>query len=512
MQDFEQKNLPDADEIEISDLDSSNEQGKLPLLQHIVKFVEAHFSSRTRTPLFALVLIIGGCVFTYSIISYLHIPIMQTIQAFHAPIPISTTSVGITIGGDVTIESILPNNLSVVNGIAYISTPDGTLSARQANDGTFLWQTKTAIPLSPPIVADNTIYITSENSQNGHIDAFRANDGNLQWSYQTQLLASQPILVEDGIVYVDTQAGIIYALRANDGKLLWHFTIGNSPNGNSLRLETLLSTADGITVIHTYDQILYFLRSQDGSQLWHYPVDINTPAPDIENGIVYINYRSLQARRLNDGKLLWRYATGNVQSYVIQHGIIYLNIGNLTVLTLNAQNGSRVWQFQTHQPIDTLNEQNDMVFITMVDGTATVLKDQTGSTLWQFKLPTGSDIFWLSGAKDKVLYVGVNESTTTFYALRTNDGHVLWQQSVQNIEPSYSPRVNNGLTYAKLVDGYINAWNSNNGHLTWYYPSSASIVWNLIEANGLVYLQQPDGSILALHVQNGKVAWRYPVA
>ena len=505
MQDFEPKDLPENDRIEISDLDTPNEQGKLTWLQHIIKFVEARLSSRTRTTLFTLLLFLGTFTLIYSIISYLHIPI---IQAIHAPTP--TPSIRFTIGSDITIESVSPNNLSVVNGVAYISTPDGTLSAQQANDGTFLWQTKTAVPLSPPIVANNTIYITSQNSLGGHVDAFRASDGNLQWSYQTGSLASQPLLVEDGIVYVDTGTGVLHALRASDGKLLWHFTIGNPTNGASSRLETLLSTADGVTVIHTYDQIVYFLRSQDGSQLWHYPVDSNTPAPTIENGIAYINDHSLQARRLNDGKLLWQYATGDVQSSIIQHNIIYLNIGNLTVLTLNAQNGSRVWQYQAHQPINTLNAQNGMVFITMVDGTATILKDQTGSLLWQFKLPTGSDIFWLSGAKDEVLYVGVNESVTTIYALQTNNGHILWQQSMQNSNQSYNPRVNNGLTYAKQVEGYINAWDSNDGHLTWHYPSSASIAWNIIKTNDLVYLQQPDGSILALHIQDGKVAWRYP--
>lgn len=505
MQDFEHKNLLEDDKIEISDLDTPNEQGKPPLLQRIIKFMEAHLSSRARTTLFAFLLFIGGCTLIYSITSYLHISIIQAHQA-----SIHTTYGSISIVSVNPIESFPPNSLSVVNGIAYISTPDGTLNARQANDGTFLWQTKTAVPLSPPLVANNTIYITSQNSLGGHVDAFRASDGNLQWSYQTQSLASQPILVEDGVVYVDTQAGVIHALRASDGKLLWHFTLGNPTNGTSLRLETLIDTADGVTVIHTYDQIVYFLRSLDGSQLWHYSVDSNTPTPAIENGIVYINYRSLQARRLSDGKLLWQYAPGDVQSYVIQHGNIYLNIGNLTVLTLQGQNGSRVWQFQTQQPIDTLNVQNGMVFITMLDGTATVLKDQTGSILWQFKLPTGSDIFWLSGTRDEVLYVGVNEAVTTFYALQPNNGHILWLRPVQNIQQSYSPRVNNGLTYAKQVDGYINAWSSNDGHLTWHYPSSALIVWNLIEANGLVYLQQPDGSILALYIQNGNVAWRYP--
>jgi eukaryotic-like serine/threonine-protein kinase len=513
MQDFEYKDLPENDEIEISDLDSPDEQGKLSRLQRIMKFVETHFSSRRRTILLTLALLIGGCVFIYSFISYLHISIIQTIQARLAPTAThphtSTTSVGITIGSDVTIQSIPPNNLSVVNGIAYISTPDGTLSARQANDGTFLWQTKTAIPLSPPAVVDNTIYITSENSQNGHIDAFRANDGNLQWSSQTPLLVIQPILVEDGVVYIETQTGTVYALRATDGKLLWHFTVGNSTNGNPLRLETLLSASNGVTVIRTNNQILYFLRSQDGSQLWHYAIDVSAPPPDIENGIVYITYHSLQARSLSNGKLLWQY-TGDVQSYDIQHTVIYLNIGNQVLLALNGQTGKPMWQFQTNKQIDTTDEQNGMLLLTMLDGTVTALKDQTGSILWQFKPPTHSSIFWLSGTKEEVLYVGLDASTITFYALQANNGHALWSQSVHNIDQNYSPHITNGLIYAKQIDGYINAWSSNDGHLIWHSPSSTSLMWNLIEANGLVYLQQPDGSILALHVQNGKVAWRYP--
>src|SRR5450631_414094 len=119
MQDFEYKDLPENDEIEISDLDAPDVQGKLSRLQRIMKFVETHFSSRRRTTLFTLVLLIGVCVFTYSIISYLRIPIMQTIQAthalhaLHAPTPIS--SIRTTIGSDITIEDSSPNNLSVVN-------------------------------------------------------------------------------------------------------------------------------------------------------------------------------------------------------------------------------------------------------------------------------------------------------------------------------------------------------------------------------------------------------------
>ncbi len=493
------------DKIEISNLDAPDNQGKSSLLQRIVKFAEAHFSSRTRTTLFALTLLISIGTFAYLFLSYLHIPI---IQAKHPPTPTAVDR--ITIGSDSTLQSVPSNSLSVVNGVAYIGTQDGTLSARQADNGTTIWQTKTALPLLPPIVVDDTIYNVSENSRNGHIDAFRASDGNLQWSYQTQLLASQPVIVDHGIVYVCTQTGTIYALRASDGKLLWHFTVGHSTSIVPLRLETFLSTTNGVTIIRTTNQAFYFLRSQDGSQLWHYAADMGTPPPDIENGVAYIDYRSIQAHRLSDGKLLWQYATDNAQSFTIQHGIMYLNIGNTIVLALNAQNGRRQWQFQADKQIDTLDAQNGMIFATMLDGTVVALQDQTGSLLWRFKLPTQSDYFWISNTKDEVLYVGLNASTTAFYALQTNNGHVLWQQSLHTIDQRYPPRITDSLIYARQINGNAIIWSRNDGHLIWRSPSPTSIIRDLIEANGLVYFEQADGSIFVLNVRDGKIAWQYP--
>ncbi|MBA2391675.1 MAG: PQQ-binding-like beta-propeller repeat protein [Ktedonobacteraceae bacterium] len=497
--------MPD-DKIEISNLDTPDDQGKPSPLQRIVKFAGARFTSRTRTTFFALTLLIGGCTLIYLLLSYLHIPI---IQAKHSPTPTAVSRITIS---DSTLQSASPNSLSVVNGVAYIGTQDGTLSARQADNGTAIWQTKTALPLLAPIVVDDTVYNISENSHNGHIDAFRASDGNLQWSYQTQLLAAQPVMVSGGIVYVCTQTGTIYALRASDGKMLWHFTVGTSTGVTPLRLETLLSISDGVTIIRTNNQILYFLRSQDGSQLWHYAVDLSTIPPVVDNGIAYINYHSLQAHRLSDGKLLWQYTAGNVQSYTIQRDLIYLNIEDRTVLSLNVQNGNQRWRFRADKPFDTLIAQNNTLFVKMLEGTVVALQDQTGSRLWQFNPPTQNGTFSLSDMKDGVLYLIMDDTSITFYALQLNNGHIHWKQSIHYIDHGYNFQVDNGFSYTRQINGQMNIWSNNDGHLIWHSPGSILIIGDLIEANGLVYLQQADESILALRLQDGKIAWRYPSA
>ncbi len=235
---------------------------------------------------------------------------MRVLQALSTPVTFSTTT------------------LSATNGIAYISTPDGTISARRASDGMLLWQSKGSIPLSQPIMVNNTIYVTSENGQGSHVDAFQASDGTLQWSYQTQSLGSQSFMVADGTVYIHTQSGMLYALRASDGKLLWHFTVNLSDP-----LETLLSTSNGVTAVHVNTYTVYLLRTQDGSQLLRYAVNNNGSwQPVIERGVAYIyaNESSVQAYRLSDRKLLWQYTStsGVPWSFIIQNEVFYVNTGD----------------------------------------------------------------------------------------------------------------------------------------------------------------------------------------
>src|SRR5438876_7007559 len=194
MQDFEDKDLPQDDEIEISDLDMPDERKQSSVIYRIMKRVRSiQISSRTRTRLFVLALLLGGSILAYPFIPFLH--------AKKNTVTTSYVASYITNSANLLTDQVI--NVMPVNGVAYIFTENGTLSAQQAGDGKQLWRTKVSITASQPIVADNLIFLTSQNSQSSHVDALRASDGALQWSFSAQALApSGPLLVQNPVAYV----------------------------------------------------------------------------------------------------------------------------------------------------------------------------------------------------------------------------------------------------------------------------------------------------------------------
>src|SRR5437764_2209432 len=65
-------------------------------------------------------------------------------------------------------------------------------------------------------VADGVAYVSS---QEGTTYALRASNGSLLWRSQ---VSGQVVGIDDGNVYVSSPLDMLYALRARDGSLLWH--------------------------------------------------------------------------------------------------------------------------------------------------------------------------------------------------------------------------------------------------------------------------------------------------
>ena len=132
-----------------------------------------------------------------------------------------------------TIPAAHPWFLSVADGIAYASSPDGTVMALRARDGLLLWrhEGKTAVEESTT-VADGVVFLallTFENDVRAvRVEALRASDGSLLW-FRTLPSDSSPLVqlsIVNGIVYARSAVVGLDALRASDGSLLWHYTPG----------------------------------------------------------------------------------------------------------------------------------------------------------------------------------------------------------------------------------------------------------------------------------------------
>jgi len=108
------------------------------------------------------------------------------------------------------------------------------VAALRISDGSVLWQrqlgadTSAANPTAP-VVANGMIYVGTDD---GYLSALQAGDGALFWRYKTGgTLLSSPVMTNE-VIYVGASDGYVYALRVNDGSLLWRTFVSTSVTGS----------------------------------------------------------------------------------------------------------------------------------------------------------------------------------------------------------------------------------------------------------------------------------------
>ena len=159
--------------------------------------------------------------------------------------------------------------LSVADGLVYVSTQNGHLSALRAGDGFTIWSVvlhanDNLIPLN---VAGGVVFVVASTS--GSVDALRESSGSVIWQHPGKAGGSVPITVVQGVVYLALYTiganilASITALRASDGILIWSYTPHTT-------YKQLLPVAGyDIVLIAWQDGSVDALRASSGSLLWH---------------------------------------------------------------------------------------------------------------------------------------------------------------------------------------------------------------------------------------------------
>jgi outer membrane protein assembly factor BamB len=158
--------------------------------------------------------------------------------------------------------------LAVARGLVYIDTTAGPskniFSALRASDGSLLWSYPTGDLAGNVLVTNGVAYLTSTD---GTVDALRTEDGSLLWHYPTGDPAVN-ILVINGVAYLTATGGIVDALRATNGALLWHYAIPGQVFSTPLVI--------GDTVyIGAANGIVYALQATTGVLRWSYHTKVS---------------------------------------------------------------------------------------------------------------------------------------------------------------------------------------------------------------------------------------------
>lgn len=318
----------------------------------------------------------------------------------------------------------------MVDGVVYASSAM-TIYAISAATGRLLWhQTpEESLPGGQPIVGDGIVSIALAN---GSLAAWRASDGRPLWEASLKDETLVPVSIAGGMIFADTSPGAIVAVRAMTGQFLWkqaatQFAPPLLPAGNAGEISVdvpfttpaslqqtengrllwrhdfsaaalaqggTISIAEGNGLVFVSQQqsrdpggSLTALRADTGLPLWQCATGTGFIPPLVTQGVVYSGseFGFLDARRVADGTLLWRYVPDIfpiVEVTVVQHTVY---IGSLlgTVEAVAAATGIPRWRYDAGGPIsDVTQGPQGVVLIGAGNGIIAGLREESGTLLW----------------------------------------------------------------------------------------------------------------------------------
>jgi len=387
--------------------------------------------------------------------------------------------------------------LTIVDGVAYVGSQDGIVSALRTSDGAVLWHFMTKGSADgQPIVVNGVVYVSTALDRGAaSVYALRASNGALLWRYTSSgHLVFEPTVV-GGIAYVASQDGTVSALRASDGSLLWQDKL-NGPTGG------MLTVVDGV---------VYALRGSDGTLLWRYELDghaISSPA--VVNGVAYVGLEegTMYAIQASTGSLLWRFILpgGAFEPPLVSNGVVYVGISEPNPYIASAAHAGYAHQISDRSVPGEVNKPSK-------SGIASVyaLRAGDGGLLWYDKLNNGgmyNDGVWLAVADGRV-YVGtdVNAHAGYVYALKASDGALLWRYTTEG--GVCSALAVNGRVYLCSADGVVSALQTSNGSLLWQYTILGFVFEAPVVDGGIVYIGSGNGIAYALRATDGALLWHY---
>ncbi|WP_308039551.1 PQQ-binding-like beta-propeller repeat protein [Streptomyces sp. PSKA30] len=241
---------------------------------------------------------------------------------------------------DVYSRRLLPVRDVIVFGVAT-----GGIAAYDVKDGARRWSASDLRTKSGYLSLSDRLVIGAD--QQGVLRTFVPSTGERKWTCPAAEAATL-LAADKEAVYFVTQDDKLRSVRRADAKVRWTATI---PAEFRKKLLDHAAIGQGKLVVPTSDGNVLAVHTSDGRQAWarrdHADVSVR---PAVADGTAYINGKTLDARKLTDGELIWRAELSDWETDVYKWGPpavysdrIYVNAGDDT-RCLNRPDGNEVWR------------------------------------------------------------------------------------------------------------------------------------------------------------------------
>jgi outer membrane protein assembly factor BamB len=254
---------------------------------------------------------------------------------------------------------------NVSEGRVFVKDIDGRLAAVDALTGSELWRSDQAIYSSDPTVDGDSVYI---GAADGTLVALDAASGAVRWTAAVSTSGAEvhsPAYAA-GRVYASEAGGDFVAVDASNAAIAWRMPTGSTSTGTSV-------VADGVAYVGSYDGIggsLSAFDSATGRLVWNVAEPLWAPA--VSNGVAYAGGEGvLVALSASTGSELWRFELGGlVRAPTVADGIVYVPAeGEHRVYALEAASGRVLWTFDVDsQPVCCVVPAHGSAFVGTLNG------------------------------------------------------------------------------------------------------------------------------------------------
>ena len=347
------------------------------------------------------------------------------------------TFLGTTIGGGIT------------------STVIGSSGVAATTAGDIFWEFETGDHVqSSPTVVGGIIYVGSDD---GTLYAVEAETGTEQWTFETgDSIQSSPTVVDD-IVYFGSQDNILYAVDTASGEEIWRF---DEPSNQILTSPTVI---DDTVYIGADDNTLYAVDSDTGTQTWEFsnPEGSVSSSPIVIDGIVYVGAMDTKLYAVDSatGKQQWEFETVSTirSSPTLVDETVYISTG-ATLDAVDAETGQQEWSYTVHDDHDIVGGSSPTIedeIVCFGSSDALYAVDAaSGEEEWVYEQPTGQ-VFSSPTIASETVFVG--SWAGGLYAVNKSTGEEEWSFT-QPIEGTHcSPTVVDGIVFIGTRSGTLYA-------------------------------------------------------
>lgn len=316
-----------------------------------------------------------------------------------------------------------------------------------------------------------------------------------QWKFKSDgKIIGSPTL-QNGNVYVGTNAGSLYALDAQTGTKIWQFKAAGRWASKPLIGSQMVYQLNGNGTFYAIDKTKgtvrwtfstggeHRMKRKSGSNTYNDIWDYYLSGAVMDGQTIYFGSSDGHVYAVNaeTGSLKWKFATsGEVHATPLVHdSLVYAGSMGGRMYALRSTDGTPVWIFDTigarYFPKGAVQRgpilSDDALIFGSRDFNLYALDPATGKGLWNYKDP-GSWIVATPAVKNNSVFVGTSDSHL-FYSVDAQSGRINWKTSL-NMRVYGSAVFDDRRVYFGCFNGYLYGLNRQNGSVEWTFQTDGN--------------------------------------